>query len=93
MVLSASTGPAHPTAWWVPWFFVACALIALGCYAFACWRWPYGACRKCKGRGRFPSPTTRYWRPCPRCGGTSRRVRVGRRVLEKLLTRERSEEA
>lgn len=33
-------------------------------------------CRWCKGRGKFNSPLTKKSnRPCPRCGGSGKRVR------------------
>lgn len=56
---------------------VAAALV----YAVQCWWWPYAACLKCDGAGRFRSPTGRAWRNCRRCGGSGTRVRVGRRLL------------
>lgn len=96
MVSLTLAGDSQPqTAWWVPWFFVLCGLAYVGWYAFLCWRFPWGRCRKCKGAGRFyqdrkpnpQHPMREFWRNCPRCGGTARRVRLGRRVMEKLITR------
>jgi len=57
------------------------AIWALG-YALACLVWPLAACRKCEGVGRFRSPSKKYWRPCPRCDGSGRRIRTGRYVVE-----------
>lgn len=97
MVSFAVAADAQPqTAWWVPWFFALCVLVGVAYYAFLCWRFPYGRCRKCKGAGRFMQggkpnpehPMREFWRNCRRCGGVGRRVRLGRRVLEKLVTRE-----
>lgn len=48
------------------------ALAAAGAYAAACWLAPFGPCR-CHG-----GPL------CPRCDGTGRRVRVGRRLYAYL---------
>jgi hypothetical protein len=45
------------------------ALAAAGSYAAACWLAPFGPCR-CHGHDPL----------CPRCDGTGRRVRVGRRL-------------
>lgn len=57
---------------------------ALTIYTAACAFWPYMACRRCKGAGKRRSPSGKAWRPCPRCVGTGRRVRLGRRVYEAL---------
>jgi hypothetical protein len=53
-------------------------------YALACAVWPYAACGKCDGAGRFRSPSKKYWRPCRRCEGSGRRIRVGRLLVEWL---------
>lgn len=57
-------------------------LIGIAVYVFSTWFWPWGAeCGKCEGKGKFRSPTGRYWRPCPKCKGKPK-VRWGRRVLD-----------
>lgn len=53
-------------------------------YALVCVWWPYGACGKCNGAGKFRSPSGKYWRPCGRCGGSGRRIRTGRLIVEWL---------
>jgi hypothetical protein len=53
-------------------------------YAVACVVWPFRACRRCHGAGRFLSPTSRAWRHCTRCGGTGAKLRLGRRVYNHL---------
>lgn len=53
-------------------------------YAVACRVWPYAACRKCDGAGRFRSPSGRAWRHCRRCKGSGARVRFGLRIWTKL---------
>ena len=59
-------------------------------YAAACLIWPFRACRRCKGAGRFLSPTGRAWRHCTRCAGTGAKLRLGRRVFNQLTqTRDR----
>lgn len=74
------------TTVWIILVVVVWALI----YAAVCRIWPYAACRKCKGDGRFMSPSWlrflfgRGWRNCRRCKGTGRRIRFGRRVWTKL---------
>jgi len=53
------------------WYIVMCAIF------------PFGHCRRCKGLGKLYSPLSRkVFRLCPRCEGTGRRVRIGRRVYE-----------
>jgi hypothetical protein len=57
------------------------ALYAIGCVIF-----PFGRCRRprCES-GRIHSRLSRkVFRGCPRCEGTGKRVRVGRRVYEYL---------
>jgi hypothetical protein len=68
----------------IVWALAAGAVWSAG-YVGACAWWPFGACRKCGGSGSKPSPSGKYWRPCRRCRGTGRRVRLGRRVWEKLV--------
>lgn len=64
---------------------VAAGLLwALG-YVIACAVWPYAACRKCDGRGRFRSPSGRAWRRCRRCKGSGERIRLGRRAWTKFV--------
>lgn len=58
----------------------AVVLLWLGGYALTCWRWPFTACRRCKGKARFMSPSGKFWRPCRQCKGTGQRVRTGRRI-------------
>jgi hypothetical protein len=53
-----------------------------GGYVIACWIWPFAACRKCDGAGKFASPSGRAWRNCKRCKGSGKRVRGGVRVAE-----------
>ncbi|WP_213456670.1 hypothetical protein [Rhizomonospora bruguierae] len=54
-------------------------------YLFLCAAFPFGHCRRCHGDGRLYSPVSRrIFRLCPRCDGTGRRVRIGRRVYEYL---------
>lgn len=60
------------------------AITVAGGYAVAAWIWPFTACRKCHGDGKLRSPSGRNWRRCKRCGGTGRRLRLGRVVLNHL---------
>lgn len=62
------------------------SLASLGytaCYLLMCAAFPFGHCRRCKGAGKLYSPfSRRVFRLCPRCDGTGRRVRIGRRIYE-----------
>lgn len=69
--------------WWIFWAILAGLAWGSG-YVIACRVWPYGECRKCKGRGRFRSPSGKAWRRCRRCKGSGDRVRYGRRIWTKL---------
>ena len=55
-------------------------LLLLAGYAAAVAFWPFVACRRCDGSGKLRSPFGRAFRPCPRCKGTGRRLRFGRRI-------------
>ncbi len=61
-------------------YLVLAALVVAGGYLVACWIWPFAACWRCKGAGKFLSPSGRAWRYCRRCNGRGARLRVGRRV-------------
>lgn len=69
---------------------VAGGLLWAAGYVIACAIWPFAACRKCDGRGRFMSPSGRAWRHCRRCKGSGSRVRFGRRVWTWLTSAKRS---
>lgn len=60
------------------WLILA---VLLAVYLFGCWFWPYKPCKKCDGKGRFTAPLSNAWRACPRCSGSGRRVRTGRKLL------------
>ncbi len=60
------------------------ALIAATLYIAACVIWPYRNCHRCRGIGRFHSPSGRAWRPCRWCGGTGAKLRAGRRIYTAL---------
>ena len=54
-------------------------LAFLGAYVVACIAWPWTSCARCQN-GKLRSPTGKAWRDCPRCAGTGRKVRLGRRL-------------
>jgi hypothetical protein len=70
------------------WIILAVAVWAVG-YVIACAIWPFAACTRCNGLGRFPSPSGRAWRACRKCKGSGRRVRTGHRIWEALRSIDR----
>lgn len=42
--------------------------------------WPYTACGACQG-GKHHSPTGKNHRPCGRCDGSGKKVRLGSRLI------------
>jgi DnaJ-class molecular chaperone len=65
---------------------VAAAVVG---YLAACRIWPYANCGRCSGSGKSGSPTRKTFRKCPRCKGTGRRTRIGRRLLDRHTARNR----
>ncbi|WP_186763003.1 hypothetical protein [Lentzea tibetensis] len=60
------------------------ALTALALvYGLACWAFPYGKCRPCKGMGRFHGGLGGI-RLCKRCDGSGLKLRAGRKFLNSL---------
>lgn len=53
----------------------------LGYYVLACWKFPYRACRHCKG-GKVTSSSGRYWGNCRYCAGKGGHLRLGRRFWQ-----------
>ncbi len=66
LIVLASLGVLCYTAW----------------YSALCTASPFGKCFRCEGIGKYCTEDLPVFRPCPRCHGTGRRVRVGRRVYE-----------
>ena len=63
------------------------AVVLAAGYVLAVAVWPFTAHRRCNGSGKLRSPGGRSWRRCPGCGGTGRKLRLGRRVFETLQSR------
>ncbi len=61
------------------------ALLGGAVYAGACLFWPWTARGRCEG-GQVPLPERQELRPCPRCGGSGRKERLGAVVLRKPAT-------
>jgi hypothetical protein len=66
---------------------VLAAVVAGLVYAVQCAIWPFAACGKCEGQGKFLSPSGKAWRRCRRCKGSGERVRIGRRLWTWLAAR------
>lgn len=61
---------------------LAAGVLWLAGYGVVCRWWPFAACRRCGGDGKLREPFSRKaWRTCPRCTGTGKRHRFGRRVM------------
>lgn len=85
LLLTASTNHTGGTG-----LFVLAAAVGIPLYLLACVIWPYRACTKCRGYGKFRSPSGRAWRYCPKCGGRGAQIRTGRRIWAYLKgTRDR----
>ncbi|MEU5880874.1 hypothetical protein [Spirillospora sp. NPDC047279] len=66
---------------------LALGLLLLAGYAAACWLWPFRACTRCHGTGKFRSPSGHAWRYCNRCSGKGAQLRLGRHVWNALTRR------
>lgn len=65
------------------------SLAALGytaCYLVMCSQFPFGRCRRhrCENGRVYSRLSRKMFRDCPRCDGTGKRIRIGRRVYEKI---------
>ncbi len=59
-------------------------LLTAGGYLLTCRIWPYGNCRRCHGTGKSYALIGPGFRHCPRCKATGYRLRIGRRLLNRL---------
>ena len=74
LLATATTPPA------VGWLLLAgTGVLAALVYAASCWLWPYRHCHRCDA-GRIHREDRKVFRLCHRCGGTGRRLRLGRRL-------------
>jgi hypothetical protein len=66
-------------------FWAVLAVLVWGAgYWVASMLWPFTACRKCKGSGKRRSPSGKNHGRCRRCKGKGERLRLGRRVINKI---------
>lgn len=67
------------------------ALVALLAYAVSCAVWPFARCWVCDGRGHHsPRGNARISRPCRWCKAAGRRLRIGRRVWNRVRVAHRN---
>lgn len=65
----------------------ATALLVAAAYLVFCYVSPFARCSRCGGLGRRTGRILRASRPCRRCRGRGRRIRVGRRLVNVALRR------
>jgi hypothetical protein len=70
---------------------VPAALLAAAVYLKICAHWPYLPCRTCNGTAKRPNLFGQGFRLCGTCDATGRRVRLGRRLYERLTSASRLE--
>lgn len=61
--------------------WIGIVLVCGGSYLVARAIWPYAACAKCEGAGKFKTSSGKAWRKCRRCGGSGERLRFGRWLI------------
>ncbi|WP_020522838.1 hypothetical protein [Catelliglobosispora koreensis] len=54
---------------------------ASGVYALACWLYPFGKCRTCKGTGTRQTLIRKKFKPCRSCSASGLKLRYGRRLF------------
>ena len=68
-------------------------LAAVAYYTIRCAWWPLKRCRKCRGQGRRERRLRRGVVLCPRCRGARQSVRLGRVIVDRILTTRSRERA
>lgn len=72
-----------------PAWAVLIVLLVPVVYVVECAWWPFGYCLCCKGAGKHHKTNSRVFKDCWWCGGSGRRLRVGRRVWNRLRSVQR----
>lgn len=67
-----------------PGWSVLAAVLTVLVYAGQCVFFPWGRCAICKGSGRWESSSGKNWRDCWWCGGMGRRLRLVRRIYNRM---------
>ncbi len=84
MVPIAATATTHGLSGQTWLILIGLGLLWVAGYAVACWLWPFTACPKCGGTGKWKSPSGKNWAPCRRCKGKAARIRTGRKIFNWL---------
>jgi len=71
---------AAAASWPTPATLALLVIVATVGYAVACAVWPLTAHGRCNGTGKRRSPSGKAWRTCRGCGGSGRKVRLGRKA-------------
>ena len=60
-------------------------------YIIWCGQFPFGRCRRrrCENGRIYSRLSRKAFRDCPRCEGTGKRVRIGRRIYEYLRSEQK----
>lgn len=58
-------------------------------YIGHCVWFPFSACRKCEGAGKFRSANGKAWRGCRRCKRSGERIRLGRKIWNYFAAKRR----
>jgi hypothetical protein len=66
-------------------WLITFTILGTGCYLLSCAIWPYKPCRLCDGSKRHMAVgTERAYRRCLWCKGSGERLRLGRKVLNRM---------
>jgi hypothetical protein len=87
MLTAIIVGVATPPPELSPGTLGAIMVGLLALYLVSCLIWPWTACSRCKGAGRFRSMGGRNWRNCGGCEGRARRLRFGAWLLQRARSR------
>jgi hypothetical protein len=68
----------------VVFWAILAIVVATPAYAVACALWPFQRCPRCEGSGRRVSPSGKNYGRCRKCKGRGERLRLGRRVMNKI---------
>jgi hypothetical protein len=69
---------------------VQLVLTLLGCgvaWVIGLLLWPFTACGGCGGSGKNAGSNRGRWGNCRRCGGSGKRLRLGARLVHRIVAR------
>lgn len=82
--MTPTPAPTSPGPGWLLLLIAFAAVAATG-YGLSCWWFPFRRCWCCKGRGVHRRDDGQVMRPCRWCTNTGRRLRLGRRLFNRLV--------